>query len=129
MAGRFPLLADTCVNDHLVQGLKARGWDVMRAVDLYPEATKDEVLFARAAAEGRVFVTNDRPAEAGDSVAAFPLCRRERVGVRVAQREEGPTPSGRERTRMRVSSKTTILPRMSVSSRERRFARRRLSCR
>ena len=33
-------------------------------MDLYPEATKDEVLFARAAAEGRVFVTNDRPAEA-----------------------------------------------------------------
>lgn len=64
MAGRFRLLADACVNDHLVQGLKARGWDIVRAVDLYPEATKDEVLFVRAAAEGRVFVTNDRPAEA-----------------------------------------------------------------
>jgi predicted nuclease of predicted toxin-antitoxin system len=63
VAGRFPLLADACVNDYLVQGLKARGWDVVRAVDLYPEATKDEVLFARAAAEGRVFVTNDRPAD------------------------------------------------------------------
>ena len=64
MAGRFPLLSDACVNDHLVRGLKDRGWDVVRAVDLYPEATKDEVLFARAAAEGRVFVTNDRPSEA-----------------------------------------------------------------
>jgi hypothetical protein len=64
VAGRFRLLADACVNDHLVQGLKARGWDIVRAVDLYPEATKDEMLFARAVAEGRVFVTNDRPAEA-----------------------------------------------------------------
>ena len=36
----------------------------MRAIDLYPERTKDEVLFERAAAEDRVFVTNDRPAEA-----------------------------------------------------------------
>jgi len=64
VTGPFRLLADACVNDHLVQGLKARGWDVVRAVDLYPETTKDEVLFARAVAEGRVFVTNDRPVEA-----------------------------------------------------------------
>lgn len=64
MAGRFPLLTDACVNDHLVQALRALGWDVVRAIDLYPERTKDEVLFARAAMEERVFVTNDRPAEA-----------------------------------------------------------------
>lgn len=64
MAGRFPLLTDACVNDHLVQALSALGWDVVRAIDLYPERTKDEVLFARAETEGRVFVTNDRPAEA-----------------------------------------------------------------
>lgn len=36
----------------------------MRAIDLYPERTKDDVLFERAAQENRVFVTNDRPAEA-----------------------------------------------------------------
>ena len=36
----------------------------MRAIDLYPERTKDEILFERAAADDRVFVTNDRPAEA-----------------------------------------------------------------
>ena len=30
----------------------------------YPEKTKDEILFQRAATDNRVFVTNDRPAEA-----------------------------------------------------------------
>jgi hypothetical protein len=35
-----------------------------RAIDLYPERTADEVLFERAATDDRVFVTNDRPAEA-----------------------------------------------------------------
>lgn len=64
MAGRFPVLTDACVNDHFVRALRDRGWDVVRAVDLYPERTKDEALFARAAADDRVFVTNDRPAEA-----------------------------------------------------------------
>lgn len=63
MAGRFAVLTDACVNEHLVQALRDRGWDVARAIDLYPEKTKDEVLFARAAADDRVFVTNDRPAE------------------------------------------------------------------
>lgn len=64
MAGRFPILTDACVNDHLARALEQRGWDVKRAVDLYPEKTKDEVLFERAAKDGRIFVTNDRPAEA-----------------------------------------------------------------
>lgn len=64
MAGRFPVLTDACVNEHLVQALRDRGWNVARAVDLYPEKTKDEILFERAAADDRVFVTNDRPAEA-----------------------------------------------------------------
>jgi hypothetical protein len=36
----------------------------VRAVDLYPERTRDEILFERAAVDDRVFVTNDRPAEA-----------------------------------------------------------------
>jgi hypothetical protein len=64
VAGRFPVLTDACVNDHFVGALRDRGWDVVRAIDLYPEKTKDEVLFERAAADDRVFVTNDRPAEA-----------------------------------------------------------------
>jgi len=37
---------------------------VVRAVDAFPEGTDDEVLFDFAVREGRVFVTNDRPAEA-----------------------------------------------------------------
>lgn len=37
---------------------------MVRAIDLYPERTSDEVLFARAATDDRVFATNDRPAEA-----------------------------------------------------------------
>jgi predicted nuclease of predicted toxin-antitoxin system len=64
VAGRFPVLTDACVNDHFVRALRDRGWDVVRAIDPYPERTKDEVLFERAAADDRVFVTNDRPAEA-----------------------------------------------------------------
>jgi hypothetical protein len=64
VAGRFPLLTDACVNDHLISALRDRGWDVVRAIDVSGEKTKDEVLFERAAKEGRVFVTNDRPAEA-----------------------------------------------------------------
>jgi hypothetical protein len=64
LAGRFPVLCDACVNEHLIRALLARGWDVVRAIDLYPERTKDEVLFERSAKDNRVFVTNDRPAEA-----------------------------------------------------------------
>ena len=37
---------------------------MVRAIDIYPERTKDEILFERAAADDRVFVTNDRSAEA-----------------------------------------------------------------
>ena len=64
MAGRFPVLTDACVNEHLVRALRDQGWDIVRAINLYPEKTEDEVLFARAAADDRVFVANDRPAEA-----------------------------------------------------------------
>ena len=63
MAGRFPLFTDACVNGHLVEALIRRGWDLVRAIDLYPERTPDPVVFARAAQEGRVFVSNDGPIE------------------------------------------------------------------
>lgn len=59
MAGREALFTDACVNGHLVEALVLRGWDVMRAIDVYPEKTSDPVVFERAAREGRVFVTND----------------------------------------------------------------------
>lgn len=35
----------------------------MRAIDVFPERTSDEVLFAYAAAAGRVFVSSDEPAQ------------------------------------------------------------------
>ena len=63
MAG-FPIYADADVRQPLIAALRARGFDVVRAVDLYPEGTKDEVHFARAAQERRVLVTNDRGMEA-----------------------------------------------------------------
>ena len=63
MAGRFPLFTDACVNGHLVDTLIQHGWSLVRAIDLYPERTPDFLVFARAAHEGRVFVTNDGPIE------------------------------------------------------------------
>ena len=63
MAGRFPLLTDACVNGHLVDALIQHGWDLVRAIDLYPERTPDPVVFAGAAQERRVFVCNDGPIE------------------------------------------------------------------
>jgi hypothetical protein len=47
-------LTDACVNGHLVDALVQRGWDVIRAIDVYPERTPDPVVFERAAQEGRV---------------------------------------------------------------------------
>jgi hypothetical protein len=47
------------VNGHLVEALVTRGWDVMRAIDVYPERTPDPVVFERAALENRAFVSND----------------------------------------------------------------------
>jgi PIN domain-containing protein len=64
VAGRFALFTDENVDGPLIKGLAARGWDVVRAVDVFGERTDDETLFAYAASHGRVFVTRDRPAEA-----------------------------------------------------------------
>lgn len=64
MSGRFPLYIDADVHGHLVDGLRERGWDVVRAVDALPEGTVDEVHFERAAELGRVLVTNDQPLRA-----------------------------------------------------------------
>lgn len=59
MARGFPVLADNHVQQAVVEGLVTQGWNVMRAIDVFPEGTDDEVLFDHAANEGRVFVTND----------------------------------------------------------------------
>jgi hypothetical protein len=47
------------VQEVVVRGLRRRGWDVVRAIDIFPEKTPDDVLFDYAAREGRVLVTND----------------------------------------------------------------------
>ena len=59
MAGRFPLYTDADVNGPVVEALKGRRWDVVRAIDTFPEGTDDGVHFAYAAREGRVMVAND----------------------------------------------------------------------
>ena len=62
MAG-FPPFTDNNVRQQIVQGLRTRGWDVVRAIDLFAEGTFDDVLFAYAAKHGRVFVSSDEPAQ------------------------------------------------------------------
>jgi Domain of unknown function (DUF5615) len=59
VAGRFPLFFDACVRQQIIDGLARRYWDVQRAIDFFPEKTPDDVLFEYAAANNRVFVTND----------------------------------------------------------------------
>jgi hypothetical protein len=59
VAGRVPLYTDADIHGPLVEGLERRGWDIVRAVDLYPEGVDDHVHFERAAREGRVLVSND----------------------------------------------------------------------
>jgi len=63
VAGRFPLFTDNHVQQAVVEGLLQRGWNVVRAIDVFPEKTRDEVLLEYAASQGRVFVTNDEPIE------------------------------------------------------------------
>lgn len=60
MAGHFPLYTDEDLNGAVVNALREAGWDVVRAIDTYPEGTSDPVHFERAARDGRVLVTNDR---------------------------------------------------------------------
>ena len=59
MAGRFPLYSDADLHGPVVSALKRAGWDVMRAIDAYPERTPDSVHFERAAREQRVYLAND----------------------------------------------------------------------
>ncbi len=64
MSGRFPLYTDADIRGPLIQQLKKAGWDVVRAIDEYPERTKDLIHFHRAVELGRVLVTNDEDQEA-----------------------------------------------------------------
>ena len=63
MASRFPLFTDENIPGAIIKGLIRRGWDVKRAVDVFPQGTSEQVLFDYAAKEGRVFVSSDEPAQ------------------------------------------------------------------
>ncbi len=60
MAGRFPIYTDADVKGSVVAALIRRGWDVLRAIDRFPERTPDLIHFQAAAAENRVLVSSDR---------------------------------------------------------------------
>ena len=60
MAGRFPLFSDNHVRQQIVDALRREGWDVVRAIDVFPEGTDDEILFPYAAEHDRAFVTCDK---------------------------------------------------------------------
>jgi predicted nuclease of predicted toxin-antitoxin system len=63
VAGRFPLYTDADVHGPLIDALRARGWDVVRAVELYPQGTSDAVHFEHAARDSRVLISNDNDME------------------------------------------------------------------
>jgi hypothetical protein len=63
VAGHFPLYTDADVHGPLIEVLRARSWDVVRAVDVYPQGTSDAIHFERAAKENRVLVSNDQGME------------------------------------------------------------------
>jgi hypothetical protein len=63
VAGKFPRYTDADIRGSLVKGLRHRSWDVVRAVEVFPEGTGDEVHFEKAAVLGRVYVMNDRPSK------------------------------------------------------------------
>ena len=64
MAGRFPLYTDADIHGPLIVALRERGWDLVRAIHLYPQETADAVHFERAAKENRVLISNDQEMEA-----------------------------------------------------------------
>jgi hypothetical protein len=59
VAGRFPLYTDADVQGPVIKALRGAGWDLIRAIEAFPERTLDPVHFAHAAELGRVLVTND----------------------------------------------------------------------
>jgi isoquinoline 1-oxidoreductase subunit beta len=60
VAGHFPLLTDENVPGPLIEGLKARGWNVLRVVDVFGERSVDPEVFAHAAERGLVLASTDR---------------------------------------------------------------------
>jgi Domain of unknown function (DUF5615) len=64
VAGTFPLLTDEHISKALIKALHERGWDVVRAVDVFGQRSDDEQLFTYAAEQGRALVTTDAAVEA-----------------------------------------------------------------
>lgn len=58
MAG-LSVFTDNHVRQQIVEALRSRGWDVVRAIDVFPPGTNDDDLIAYSAQQGRVFLTND----------------------------------------------------------------------
>jgi hypothetical protein len=59
VACRFRLYSDADTHGPFVHALMGRGWDLVRAIDVYPEGQNDRTHFERAAKEDRVLVSND----------------------------------------------------------------------
>lgn len=59
MPGRFPLLTDENITGPLIQGLRDKGWDVVRTIDVFGERSVDEPLMIWSVEHGRVLVTTD----------------------------------------------------------------------
>ncbi len=64
MAGRFPLYTDENVKGALIKALRQGGWEVVRAIEVFPEGTDDEIHLEHAVKEHWVLVTNDEPLQA-----------------------------------------------------------------
>lgn len=52
-------IIDNALSHALAKGLRAHGHDAVHVLDLSLDRAKDEVIFARAAEDGRVVVTTD----------------------------------------------------------------------
>lgn len=59
MAGRFPLYTDADVQGPVIKALRQATWDLIRAIEAFPEGTPDLSHFERAALLNRALVTND----------------------------------------------------------------------
>lgn len=59
MAGHFPLYTDADVQGPVIKALRHDGWDLVRAIEAFPERTPDLSHFERAASLNRALVTND----------------------------------------------------------------------
>jgi hypothetical protein len=57
VAGRFPLYTDADTHGPVVEGLRQRGWDILRAIDRFPERTSGLTHFEEAARLGRVLIS------------------------------------------------------------------------